>query len=116
MAELKKINEEKTEPETENKQLKHITLNEAVTYNDQEITELDFDFDKLTGADAMNIEEELQAIGKAVLVESASGPYMIRLAVRACKQDIGVDFFNRISMKDYMQIKKLARNFLIRSE
>lgn len=34
-------------------------LSKPVLYNGEEITELAFDFDKLTGADALNIEEEL---------------------------------------------------------
>ena len=34
-------------------------LTKTVMYNGEEVTELAFDFDKLTGADALNIEEEL---------------------------------------------------------
>ena len=39
-------------------------LTKTVMYNGEEVTELAFDFDKLTGADALNIEEELVSRGK----------------------------------------------------
>ena len=100
----------------ENKGKNHITLSKSVKYNGEEYRELDFDFEKLTGRDAMNIERELQAQGIAVLVESASGPYLIRLAVRACKQPIGADFFENLPLLDYKKIKRLARNFILASE
>ena len=41
-------------------------LTKPVMYNGEEITELAFDFDKLTGADALNIEEELVSRGKTM--------------------------------------------------
>ncbi len=92
----------------------HIKLERPVTYNGEEYTELDFDFDKLTGADCNNIDEELQAMGKVALVESASGPYLIRLAARACTTPIGAEFFNGVSAADYIAIKGRARSFLLR--
>jgi len=118
MAEIKNINNPDAEAEiaAKEKNENHITLSKCVKYNGEEYRELDFDFEKLTGRDAMNIERELQAQGIAVLVESASGPYLIRLAVRACKQPIGADFFENLPLLDYKKIKRLARNFILASE
>ena len=42
-------------------------LTKTVMYNGEEVTELAFDFDKLTGADALNIEEELVSRGTTAL-------------------------------------------------
>ena len=102
MAEIKIINDGK-----------HVTLSKPVKYNGEEITELDFDFDKLTGADSVNIEAELQAQGITVLFESVSGPYLVRLAARACNQPIGADFFDVLPLRDYNLIKRMARDFLL---
>lgn len=103
MAEIKKIKKNS------------ITLSKSVTYNGVEYTELDFDFEKLTGADGMSIEAELQAQGIAVLVESVTGPYLARMAIRACKQPIGVDIFDDMALNDYVSIKGMAKSFLLKS-
>lgn len=92
----------------------HIVLENPVTYNGEEITELEFDFSKPTGADCSNIEDELQAMGKVALVETASGPYLIRFAAKACTTPIGADFFDYVSAVDYISIKGRARSFLLR--
>ncbi len=110
------IIKKETIEEENNDRLQHIKLSRPVTYNGDELTELDFDFDSLTGADAMNIEAELQAMGIGVFVESASGPYMIRMAAKACTVPIGADFFDLLPMKDYSKIRRMARNFLLAAE
>lgn len=86
-------------------------------YNDNDIAELAFDFSKLTGADSEEIEHECQLIGKAVLLPQYSGPYLIRMAVRACTTTgIGADAFDLMSIVDYNAIKKAARDFLTMRE
>ena len=64
-----------------------------VLYNGETITELAFDFDSLTGDDALNIENELASIGKAAISPAFSGEYLIRMAAKACTTPIGEDFF-----------------------
>lgn len=90
-------------------------LKKSVMYNGSEITELSFDFEKLTGADALNIEEQLAAKGKlpyAGAVNDAN--YLILMAAKACTTPVGADFFNRISIVDFERIKSRARFFLLR--
>lgn len=90
-------------------------LKKPVMYNGSEITELSFDFEKLTGADALNIEEQLAAKGKppyAGAINDAN--YLILMAARACTTPVGADFFNRVSIVDFERIKNRARFFLIR--
>lgn len=93
-----------------------IKLNKPVTYNGKEYTELSFDFEKLTGLDGLAIEEELQMLGKAVVAPTFSGPYLVRMAARACTEKIGADIFNVLSLKDFNRVRDRARSFLLRSE
>jgi hypothetical protein len=53
-------------------------------YQGKTFNELTFDWGKLTGRDGLAIENELQQIGKAVIVPTFSGDYLIRMAARAC--------------------------------
>ena len=85
-------------------------------FEGKEYKELHFDFDRLTGEDSLNIEAELQAKGIGVLVPAFSGHYLIRMAARACEEKIGTDTFQKMPLKDFVQIRTKARNFLMESE
>lgn len=88
-------------------------LTKTVMYNGEEVTELAFDFDKLTGADALNIEEELVSHGKTMYYGAINDAnYLIRMAAKACTKPVGVDFFYKISIIDFERIKNRARFFL----
>lgn len=88
-------------------------LTKPVLYNGEEVTELAFDFDKLTGADALNIEEELVSRGKTLYYGAINDAnYLILMAAKACTKPIGKDFFNKISIVDFERIKNRARFFL----
>ncbi|MGN0444248.1 MAG: hypothetical protein ACI4F5_06520 [Acutalibacteraceae bacterium] len=93
--------------------MSEITLKKPVEYNGETYKELSFDFDKLTGADAIAIEDELQALGKQALIPAYSSPYLIRMAVLACDKPIGDDFFNLVSISDFNIVKNAARSFLL---
>ena len=89
-------------------------LSKPVLYNGEEITELAIDFDKLTGADALNIEEELGMLRKPMYFGAVNdGNYLIRVAARACTKPVGVDFFYKIPIKDFDQVRNRARFFLL---
>ena len=88
-------------------------LTKTVMYNGEEVTELAFDFDKLPGADALNIEEELVSRGKTMYYGAINDAnYLIRMAAKACTKPVGVDFFYKISIIDFERIKNRARFFL----
>lgn len=88
-----------------------------VNYNGNLIKSLSFDFDKLTGKDAHDIEDEVQSrYGKSVIVPALSSEYLRIMAVKACKEQIGSDLFDTISIKDYNSILGRARSFLLQSE
>ena len=88
-------------------------LKKPILYNGEEIAELSFDFDKLTGADALNIEEQLAARGKTMYAGAINDAnYLILMAAKACTKPVGMDFFNRVSIIDFERIKNRARFFL----
>lgn len=85
-------------------------------YQGKTYDELIFDWDKLTGKDGLAIENEMQAIGKPVIVPTFSGEYLIRFAAKACNDEIGADAFWLMRIADYNKIRSAARSFLLKSE
>ncbi|MDF2984883.1 MAG: hypothetical protein K0R50_393 [Eubacterium sp.] len=85
-------------------------------YEDKTFTQVTFDWDKLTGDDALAIENELQQLGKPVIVPTFSGEYLVRMCARACTDPIGADFFKRMPIADYNKIRSASRSFLLKSE
>lgn len=88
-------------------------LRKPIMYNGSEITKISFDFNKLTGADALNIESELNSMGKQVITATSSAEYLVRVARQACEQAVGVDFFKLLSIVDFNIIITKARFFLL---
>lgn len=91
-----------------------ITLSKPVTYEGEEIKELTFNFGKLTGDDAINIEEELRAQNKPIFMnEAASTDYLMAVAVRTCERAVDMRFFRKIKIVDFLRIKSRMRLFLL---
>lgn len=89
-------------------------LKKPIIYQETEYTELNFNFDKLTGDDALNIENELTARGKPVFMnESANALYLTLMAVRACDEPVDESAFKLLSIVDFNRIKNKARLFLL---
>lgn len=84
-------------------------------YEDKTYEELTFDWSKLTGNDSLAIENELQMLGKPLIVPEFSGEYLIRVAARACTVAIGADALLSMSMVDYNKIRSRARSFLMKT-
>lgn len=92
-------------------------LKKPVIYNGENITELSFDFERLTGGDSLKIEDELQALGKTAVVPALNSEYLIRMAAMACtKKGIGADLFPILGIADFTKITSKAKNFLLKSE
>ena len=89
-------------------------LSNPVTYNGEEISELKFDFSKITGRDAREIEDELQRCGKLTLYSQVSNiHYIMRVAAKACEKPIGIDLFDIVSINDYNALRTHAQLFLL---
>ena len=54
-----------------------LKLKRPFTYEGQTFDELNFDFEGLTGDDALAIEDELQAIGKPTISPTFSGQFLV---------------------------------------
>lgn len=90
------------------------TLKKPVSYNSEEITELEFDFDKLTGKDALEVENELMRLGKlAIYTQLQNINYIMAMAARACTKPIGTDLFAFLSIADYNEIRNKTQLFLL---
>lgn len=90
------------------------TLSKPVVYNGVEISALKFDFSKITGRDAREIEDELQRSGKMTLYSQVNNiHYIMRVAARACEEPIGIDLFDMVSICDYNVLRTQAQLFLL---
>ena len=92
------------------------TLKKPLQYDGRTITELSFDFEKLTGKDSLAVEEELQAKGIMVMVPTFNSGYLIRIAARACTEQIGSDALEMLGISDFNRLRNKVRNFLLTSE
>lgn len=93
-----------------------IHLRKPFVYEDRTFEELTFEWNRLTGEDALAIEDELQALNKAVIVPAFSGEFLVRMAARACVERIGQDLLRAMPITDFNKVRNAARSFLLKSE
>ena len=98
------------------------TFKNPVNYQGTIIEELTFDWGKLTGADHLEIENELLMRGKTLVTPEFSCDFLWRMATRACtmRDDNGVrvlrpDSSKFVPIRDFQVICKRARSFLLRA-
>lgn len=92
------------------------TFQPPFSYGGRTYDRLTFRFDQLTGADSLAVEDELQLLGKAVILPAYSGQYLTRISARACQEGIDFMAFKAMPIKDYNQIRSRARAFFLASE
>ncbi len=97
--------------EETNKDVFKYSLEEAVEFEGKEYKDLVFDFGKLTGRDALSIEEELEAQNIYAVAPETSRAYQTRMAARA--GDIPAALLEVLNFKDFNRIANAARNFLV---
>ena len=85
-------------------------------YNGKKYERLTFEWDTLTGKDGRDIENEMIRLGKAVVAPALSGEYLVRLAAKACTENIGSDAFDYMPLVEYNKVRSAARSFLLKSE
>lgn len=84
--------------------------------------QLTFRWAKLTGADYLDIENELLMRGKTLIVPEYTGPFLCGLAARACEELAGVatplrgQFIRALPLRDFKTICGRTRAFLTRAE
>lgn len=98
------------------------TFKSPVDYQGTVIGELTFDWKQLTGADHIDIENELMMRGKTLVAPEFSSDFLWGMAIRACtrrdengNRALRVDSARYMPMRDFQQICKKARAFLLRA-
>ena len=90
------------------------TFKKPFTYEGKSYEKLTFDFGSLSGRDSAEIEAELRAQNHPIIVASLDGEYLIRVCVRACTENVGVDTLMALPLRDYNNLRDRARSFLMR--
>lgn len=87
-----------------------------IEYEGKTYKEMKFDFSEINGADALNIEAELQAKGIIVISPSYQSPYLMRVCARSCTEKIDIDLLTKLKLRDFLALRNRARNFLMSAE
>jgi len=82
-------------------------------YEGKRYEQITFEFGKLTGYDSLAIENEIQAMGKALITPEFSGDFLLRMAARASTPHIGADVIQAMPIVDFNRIRSRARSFLL---
>lgn len=82
-------------------------------YEGKTYESLTFLWDSLTGEDFLRIENELSALGKALVTPEFSGEFLHRMASRACTEKLGSDALAAMPIGDFNRIRGKARSFLL---
>ena len=114
------LNAAQKDADTENKDEasgRVMTLKKPIEKMGTEYKELHFDYDRLTGMDSLEVEEEIEKTsGVTVIAPALNLQYLIRISARACAEPIGSDDIFRMNLSDFNHIRNMARNFMLRSD
>lgn len=88
-------------------------LNKAYTYEGVEYTELDLDFESLTGKDIISAELQYRTAGydERILVKENDKAFLAYFVAIAAK--VMPDFIINLPAKDFTLVTNKARNFLL---
>lgn len=81
-------------------------------YADKSYDKMEFDFEKLTGKDFLEIEAEMQAQGKPLIAPEFSGDFMLLMASRA--SGVPSDVLQALPLSTFKRIHSKARSFLLK--
>lgn len=87
-----------------------IKLSKAITFEENEYTELNLDLEGLTGEDLVQAEKEYAADGGTAPVLELSKGYLSIVAARAAK--VPAALMNKLPAKDFSKITITVQNFL----
>lgn len=92
-------------------------LKKPAIYNGKEYTELHFNFENLTGADSVGVEQEMRALNRGLpySMPALDSEYLIRIAARAAEEPIGADFMLTLPISDFNAIRNRTQTFLLTS-
>jgi len=87
-----------------------IKLRKALKHKGQELFELDVPVEDLTGADLIEVEQQLFSSGKVILVQEYAKVYLVRVVARAAK--IPVEVLEGMSARDFSIALNKVQSFL----
>lgn len=90
-------------------------LSKSVTFGEITYEELHFNFGKLTAQDGIDIESELNSIGKPIYTEPAFDVnYLMRVAALACDEQNARNLIMKVSLADFVSIRTKTKLFLLK--
>lgn len=87
-----------------------ISLKKNLSFKDNQISEIDFDFENLTGSDILSVEKEIRATGENIAAWEYSRSFLLAVAARACH--LPVEVLKNLSLPDFTKIINETLNFL----
>lgn len=91
-----------------------VKLQNEYEFEGKKYTEINMDFDRLTGVDFIDIEQEMNDMGEYALTPETSPNFCVRLAAKAA--GVNVEVIKHLPIKDFNRVKNAARNFLTAAE
>jgi len=91
-----------------------IKLKKALKHKGRELFELDVPVEDLTGADLIEVEQQVFKSGKIALMPDYTKVYLVRVAAWAAK--IPTDVLEGLSARDFMTVVNRVQNFLMGSD
>lgn len=99
------------------------TFKKPFQWKEQTFDQLTFDWTALTGRDHLEIENEIMMKGRTLINPAFTGNFLAGMAARACterdekgKRVIDTRAVMAMSMRDFQDITRKARGFLLRAE
>lgn len=87
------------------------TFRRPVKFEDKTYKSLTFYWDRLTGADMISIENEMQDMNEYALSPEMSASFLAKMAAKAA--GVGSDFIEALPVPDFTKIRNEARSFLL---
>ena len=87
------------------------TFRRPVKFEGKTYKALTFYWDKLTGADMISIETEMQDMNEYALSPEMSASFLAKMAAKAA--GVGSDFIEALPVPDFTKIRNEARSFLL---
>ena len=92
------------------------------TYEGRTFKILTFDFESLTGADSLAVENEMRMKGQTLVLDAYTGDYLVSIAARACAERdetggrvVSAATIAAMPLGAYRAITGKVRTFLLRS-
>lgn len=92
----------------------HITLKRPIVFEDQTVSQINLDFESLTGEDIEKAEAQFNAEApqnSMVMVKEMSKPFLAIVASKAAR--VHVDLIRKLSAPDYAKITTRTSLFLL---